>query len=369
MSSRDPEDRASAPFDAVPDTHGDPSSSGVMVIRPRVVVVDDSAPSRAALAEALEEGGCEVVGRAMDGGMALRMVLETEPDVVTCDLEMPRMDGFTFIRVITHKSAVPIIVVTSDARPEAALQALDLGARDFVVKPGTRPGQLRSLGPSLVAKVRALATERVRRVTWTPPAEVPSISARELVVVGASTGGPSALRDLLSVLKTPIAPILIAQHMPERFTTAFADRLRRATGLDVAEASDGEPIVPGRIRVAPGGRNLEVVRTSSGGLIARLRNPSEEDRYVPSVDRLFASAAEAVGDRALGVVLTGMGRDGEAGSAALRKVDAPLWAESRATAVIDGMPAAAARAHGRATRLPLDELAALFARILSPPPS
>lgn len=359
MSARDPDDRGRDPFA--------PEHSGVFIARPRVVVVDDSAPSRAALAEALEDGGCEVVGRAMDGGMALRMVLELEPDVVTCDLEMPRMDGFTFIRVISHKSAVPVIVVTSDARPEAALQALDLGARDFVVKPGTRPGALRSLGPSLVAKVRALASERVRRVTWTPPAEVPDVSARELVVIGASTGGPSALRDLLSALpRAPLAPVVIAQHMPERFTAAFAERLTRATGLDVAEARDGEALTPGVVRVAPGGKNTEVSRVGAG-LIARVLEPAADDRYLPSVDRLFASAAGAVGSRALGVVLTGMGKDGERGAAALRDVDAPLWAESRATAVIDGMPAAAARAHGRATRLPLDELAALFARVVSPP--
>lgn len=343
----------------------DPENSGAIpVVRPRVVVVDDSAPSRAALAEALEDGGCDVVGRAMDGGMALRMVLELEPDVVTCDLEMPRMDGFTFIRVLTHKSPVPIIVVTSDARPEAALQALDLGARDFVVKPGTRPGELRTLGPTLVAKVRALAHEGVRAATWTPTPDVPSVSRRELVVVGASTGGPSALRDLVSVLSgDSFAPILIAQHMPERFTAAFADRLRRASGLDVTEAKDGEPLRPGIVRVAPGGKNLEVVRVS-GGFTTRVLSGAAEDRYLPSVDRLFVSAAEALGNRILGIVLTGMGRDGEAGAAALASVEAPLWAESRATAVIDGMPAAAARAHGRATRLPLDELAALFARVV-----
>lgn len=347
----------------------DAEHSGVFLARPRVVVVDDSAPSRAALAEALEEGGCEVVGRAMDGGMALRMVLELKPDVVTCDLEMPRMDGFTFIRVITHKSPVPIIVVTSDSRPEAALQALDLGARDFVVKPGTRPAELRQLGATLVGKVRALASERIRSVTWTSPVELPRIPPRELVVIGASTGGPSALRDLLVPLaqgpagQSPFVPVVIVQHMPPRFTAAFADRLRRATGLDVQEARDRELLAPGMVRVAPGGFNVEIARAGKT-FITRIHEASPEDRHVPSVDRLLKSAAAAVGDRVLGIVLTGMGKDGADGAAALAAVGAPLWAESRATAVIDGMPAAAARAHGNATRLPLDELALLFSRVV-----
>jgi two-component system chemotaxis response regulator CheB len=339
--------------------------TGAWDIVPRVVVVDDSASSRAAIAEMLEDGGCDVVGRAMDGGMALKLCLELEPDVVTCDLEMPRMDGFTFIRVLSQRMSTPVIVVTSDARPEAALQALDLGARDFVVKPGRGARDLKKLARSLVGKVRGLAAESAKKPTWTPPADVPQVAARELVVIGASTGGPSALRDVLGSL-TPgrFAPVLIAQHMPERFTAAFAARLSKATGLDVAEATDGELVVPGRVRLAAGGTHMEVRRSRSGELVLRVLTPDEEDRHAPSVDRLFRSAAEAVGTGLLGVVLTGMGRDGADGARELGEVGAPLWAESRATAVIHGMPKAAARAHGAALQLPLDELASLFGRVV-----
>jgi len=344
------------PFDEV---------SGAWEIVPRVVVVDDSASSRAVIAEMLEEGGCDVVGRAMDGGMALRMVLDLDPDVVTCDLEMPRMDGFTFIRVLSQRKKTPVIVVTSDARPEAALQALDLGARDFVVKPGQgRARDLHKLASSLVGKVRGLAAESAKKPQWSPPTDVPAVPERALVVIGASTGGPSALKDVLrSLPPTGFPPVLIAQHMPERFTEAFAARLARTTGLDIAEAKDGEEVRPNTVRVGPGGKNLEV-EVYGTGLALRLREPDPDDRHVPNVDRLFISAAAAVGSGLLGVVLTGMGRDGTEGARHLAKVGAPIWTESRSTAVIHGMPDSAAEAHGSPLRLPLDELSLLFGRVL-----
>jgi two-component system chemotaxis response regulator CheB len=338
--------------------------SGAYDIVPRVVVVDDSASSRGAIAEMLEQAGCEVVGRAMDGGMALRLVLDLDPDVVTCDLEMPRMDGFTFIRVLSHRKSTPVIVVTSDARPEAALQALELGARDFVVKPGPDARDLLRLERTLVGKVRGLAAERAKKPMWTPPPDVPQVAERSLVVVGASTGGPTALKDVLrSLPPSGFSPVLIAQHMPARFTTAFAARLRRTTGLDVAEATDGERVMPSTVRVGPGGKHLEV-EGSGDDMVLRLREPDEEDRYVPSVDRLFETAAAAAGSGLLGVVLTGMGKDGTEGASKLAGAGAPLWAESRSTAVIHGMPTSAAKAHGAALQLPLDELALLFGRVV-----
>ena len=332
---------------------------------PRVLVVDDSAPSRAALAEVLEEGGCEIVGRAMDGAMALRMALEQEPDVITCDLEMPRMDGFTFLRILATTKAIPVIVVTSDARPEAALQALELGARDFVVKPGKGgPVEMKKLGAQLLTRVRALAAKKDRVPAWTTPPDVALPQDVRLVVIGTSTGGPRALRDLLARLPRRFtAPILVAQHMPPRFTAAFAERLKRQTGIDVAEARDGDEALPGQIRVAPGGRHLRVA-DAGGRLVLRVLPPSQGDRYVPSVDHLLTSAAEAARDKALGVVLTGMGKDGQLGAADLRRVGAPLWTESPLTAAIDGMPNAAAKAHGQAASLPLDELAMLLAKTL-----
>ncbi|MCC7073114.1 MAG: chemotaxis-specific protein-glutamate methyltransferase CheB [Deltaproteobacteria bacterium] len=329
---------------------------------PRVLVVDDSAPLRGALAEVLEEGGCEVVGRAMDGSMALSLVHEKDPDVITLDLEMPRMDGFTFLRILGKTRATPVIVVTSDARPESALLALELGARDFVVKP-VRTADVRTLKAQLLARVRLLAGLR-RRIppTWSPPPEVAFPPDTSMVAIGCSTGGPRALRDILTRLRGPLrAPVLIAQHMPPRFTEAFADRLAKATSLDVAEAKDGEPVVRGVVRIAPGGRHLSVERGAAGARL-RLHDPAEGDRWVPSVDRLFSSAAAVAGSHLLAVVLTGMGRDGVEGARAVRAVGAPLWTESSLTAAIDGMPVAAAAAHGAADRVPLDELAAVLAR-------
>jgi two-component system chemotaxis response regulator CheB len=334
-------------------------------MRPRVLVVDDSAPLRAAIAEALEEGGCEVVGRAMDGAIALQLLNETHPDVITCDLEMPRMDGFTFLRIMAKTRNVPVIVITSDVRPEAALMALELGARDFVVKP-SRPSEMGRLQSQLIARIRALVSNRTPPA-WAQTAPAPLPSKRSLVVIGASTGGPRALRDILTQLqkRPPKQPVLIAQHMPPRFTEAFADRLARASGLDLREATHGEWIPAGRVRIAPGGKNLRVDDVTDDGVRVSVVDPSGAERWVPSVDVLFQSAAQAARDRVLGIVLTGMGKDGAEGARALRDVGAPLWTESPLTAAIDGMPHAAAHAHGNAHRMPLDELAAQLMRVLA----
>lgn len=346
-------------------THTEITSPGIP--RPRVLVVDDSSPSRAAIAGVLEDGGCEVVGRAMDGSVALRILEETDPDVITCDLEMPRLDGFTFLRILQKTRATPVIVITSDTRPEAALMALELGARDFVVKPG-RPSEMKHVAAQLVARVRALGSVRHRAPTpWAETSEVSLPTHVEAVVLGASTGGPRAIRDIIAGFRTPPRiPMLIVQHMPPRFTEAFADRLRKTSGLDVREGIDGEVVLPGQIRIAPGGRHLTVteVDRSTGGLRISLRDAQPDDRWVPGVDELFRSAVHALGAHVLGVVLTGMGRDGSEGARLLAAAGAPLWTESPLTAAIDGMPMAAARGHGQAVTLPLDALAVVLLRLL-----
>lgn len=335
--------------------------------KPRVLVVDDSAPSRAAIADVLEEGGCEVVGRAMDGSVALRLLEETNPDVITCDLEMPRMDGFTLLRILQKTRATPVIVITSDARPEAAIMALELGARDFVVKP-SRPGEMRLLQAQLVSRVKALTSATLKApTTWAMPPDVTLPTSVKAVLLGASTGGPRALRDIVARLRQPPRlPMLIAQHMPARFTEAFADRLRKTSGLDVREARHGDIVGPGQIRVAPGGRHLNVASMDSRGIHLTLTDPVPADRWVPSVDVLLKTGAQVLGADVLGVVLTGMGKDGGDGAKVLRDVNAPLWTESPLTAAIDGMPLAASQSHGAAQRLPLDELAAMLARLLEP---
>ncbi len=346
-----------------------PDGAPVGGSEPRVLIVDDSAPLRAAIAEALEEGGCNIIGRAMDGAMALRMVVDEDPDVITLDLEMPRMDGFTFLRILQKTRNTPVIVITSDARPESALLALELGARDFVVKP-PRPIDIKGMKAQLLARVRVLAAQRARvPPTWSPPAEVGVPTATSLVVIGCSTGGPRALRDMLSRLKAPMkAPILVAQHMPPRFTEAFAERLAKSTLLDVAEGKHGEVVHPGQVRIAPGGCHMHVEEANPAGgpgrFRLRLSEMQQADRWVPSVDHLFISAAKVAGDKLLAIVLTGMGRDGVEGARAVRAAGAPMWTESPLTAAIDGMPLAASAAHGAADRIPLDEMANLLAKAL-----
>lgn len=331
---------------------------------PRVLIIDDSAASRAQLATLLEARGCEVVGRAMDGGHGLRAVMELAPDVVTVDLEMPRIDGFTFLRILGQQRPTAVVVVTSDARPESALLALDLGARDFVVKPSGGPASLATLGDALAQKVHALAGEAARPREMPPTRDVEVPDGVSLVVIGASTGGPRALRDVVGAFPASLRmPVVIAQHMPPRFTSAFAARLARHTGHDVREAEDGERLVAGAIRLIPGGKHGTVRRGASSIEVA-LHDPSSTERHVPSVDRLFSSAA-ALRSGVLGVVLTGMGKDGAVGAAALAEADLPLWVESPSTAVIDGMPVAAERAHGRAIALPLDEIARHLARVVA----
>jgi two-component system, chemotaxis family, protein-glutamate methylesterase/glutaminase len=336
--------------------------------RPKVLVVDDSAPSRAAIAEALEEGGCEVVGRAMDGAMALRALDDEKPDVITCDLEMPRMDGFTFLRILQKTRPIPVIVITSDARPEAALLALELGARDFVLKPERR-GDLKVLRNQLITRIQALLEVPDQAApAWQPPSrETPLPTGCALVALGASTGGPRAIRDILATLKgPPTLPVIVVQHMPPRFTEAFALRLRKGTGLDIAEATAGALVGPGQIRIAPGGQHLRITNRDDASFRVAVEPPGSADRWVPSVDVLFESAVAHARAAVLGVVLTGMGRDGADGARALADANAPLWTESPLTAAIEGMPQAAADAHAGAAVLPIDEIAVLLSRLLEP---
>jgi len=245
--------------------------------------------------------------------------------------------------------------------------ALELGAKDFVVKPG-RPSEMKHIAAQLVARVRALGSVRHRTpAPWAATSEVSLPTHVEAVVLGASTGGPRAIRDIVARFRTPPRlPVLVVQHMPPRFTEAFADRLRKTSGFDVREGIDGELVLPGQIRIAPGGRHLIVTEADrpTGGLRIGLRDSRPEDRWVPGVDELFRSAVQALGARVLGIVLTGMGRDGYEGARLLAAAGAPLWTESPLTAAIDGMPLAAAQGHGQAVRLPLDELAAVLSRLL-----
>lgn len=353
----------------------------------RVLVVDDSAYNRRTLSEVLATlEGVEVVGKASDGDEALRMVADLQPDLITLDLEMPRMDGFTFLRLLMARRPTPVIVVSGYSAKENVFRALELGAIDFVAKPARAvTSDLSSIADDLkrmVAMVRQLAPATldparrpIRRTTGEmsiqPTRDVPAprvidgSQPEHIVVVGASTGGPTALVELFRRLPpNASASVLVAQHMPERFTRTFAERLDRLGGLRVREASGRHHLETGTAYICPGGRCLSVVRDGAGWA-AEVVPPASSDRYVPSVDRLFDTAAAAVGSKLIAVVLTGMGDDGARGVVAVNSSGGLVLAESADTAVIYGMPGAAARTGSVTRSMPLRPLCDHLAELLT----
>lgn len=333
----------------------------------RVLVVDDSAVNRRSISDMLAEvPEVRIVGKAANGEEALRLVAVSEPDVITLDLEMPRMDGFTFLRILMAKKPLPVIVISSYSQKENVFKALELGALDFVAKPDLLvPGDL-SIRAELVSKilmVRGLHKLkrpdpqflRTRPPSMFPPAHAPEPS--RVVVVGASTGGPGALMEVIGALpeETDMA-VLIAQHMPEKFTRTFAERLDRRSRLNVREAEHDDPVEPGTVLICPGLRCMEIVR-NSGQLRVRVFPPASTDRYYPSADRLFASAAKVVGKETIAVILTGMADDGAKGALLVRQAGGHVIAESDETAVVYGMPRAAVDIGAAHRSLPLHEIA------------
>jgi two-component system chemotaxis response regulator CheB len=307
----------------------------------------------------------EVVGSARDGEDALRKTLELRPDLITLDLEMPGMDGFTFLRVVMSRCPTPVIVISGRAAEGDVWKALELGAVDFIAKP--RPHAtplLESIERELIRKVhsaRELRIERLRDRYPGPaaPLETPPgrAQASRVVALGASTGGPSALLEILRAFReAPPCTFLVAQHMPEGFTAGFAARLDRLTALAAREARGGEEPEPGGVLVAQGGRHLEV-EVVAGRAVTRVVASEPGDRYAPSVDRLFASCAKAFGPDLLAVVLTGMGDDGSLGVRAVKENGGRVIAESEDSAVIHGMPQQAIRTGAVDRVLPLSEMA------------
>jgi len=353
--------------------------------RIRVLIVDDSAGSRRTLQDIVESSpDMEVVGKASDGEEALRSALTLKPDLVILDLQMPRMDGFTFLRILMSRHPTPVVVVSSYSQKENVFKALELGALDFVAKP-TGDEDLAPLKDEILAKVaivRHLQPANLRSSgrpdtgrTYLPPGALEGPSppiptrpvtppARRLVAIGASTGGPAAIGELLERLPADLdAAVVVAQHMPDKFTKTFAERLNRRSPWDVREATDGDLLSRGVALVAPGRRCLEVRQDGRERRVAVVA-PSPEDRYVPSVDRLFRSAAAAYGAEAIGVVLTGMGDDGREGVVELAAKGGKVVAEAPETAVIFGMPSAAVRT-GRVDKVvPLGRIADTLAKMI-----
>jgi len=318
----------------------------------RVVVVDDSAYNRRAITRMLEElPGVEVVGYATNGEEGIRRVIDLTPDLVTLDLEMPRMDGFTMLRILMASTPVPVIVISSTGGDEKVFKALELGAVDFIAKPTSIISEeLMRIQQDLHEKVQAvfklnMSRVRSRREPLPEPVEVPAALVEvgapgsiDIVAIGSSTGGPPALQMIFSAFSEPLPfAMVISQHMPAGFTNTFAERLNRSSGFEVKEARDGDEVVAGRALIAPGGKNL-LLAASGGKVVARVVAPGPKDRYIPSVDAMFASVAEIYRSRMLAVVLTGMGNDGTLGVRQAKLLGAQVIAESEESAVVFGMP-------------------------------
>ena len=318
----------------------------------RVVVVDDSAYNRRTIIKLLQElPNVEVVGYATNGEEGIRRIFDLKPDLVTLDLEMPKMDGFTLLRIVMNSCPVPVIVISSQSEGERVFKALELGAVDFVAKPGSVISEeLLGIRNELHQKVQnvfnlnlagvmqATVAPAPRRQTVSPLPRKGGKAGTDVVAIGSSTGGPPALQKILSQFpeELPIA-VLVSQHMPAGFTRAFAERLNRLTKYEVREAADGDLVVPGRILIAPGGKNL-LFQEKGGEVAVRLALPEKSDRYVPSVDAMFSSLAAIYGPRLLAVVLTGMGNDGSKGVKAIKAVGGEVLAEAEESAVVFGMP-------------------------------
>lgn len=341
----------------------------------RALVVDDSGASRAELARILGEAdGFVVAGAARDGEEALRDALRLRPDVIVLDLQMPRMDGFTFLRLLMARRPTPVIVVSAQSGRSDVFKALELGALDFVAKP--EGGGVAGIRDELLEKcatVRALRLENLSQVSGAPPARVgaPVIEPPRVALVGASTGGPQAILQLLAGIPGDLPlGILVAQHMPAHFTAAFAERLGRHTSFSAQEAADGDLVAAGRVLVAPGAHHLEIRRDEAGALRAAILPrgvPGPGAWHCPSVDRLFASGARVLGARGCAVVLTGMGQDGRQGVVAVKRAGGLTLAESAETAVVYGMPQAAAETGAVDAVLGLPALAAAIVRFAREP--
>jgi two-component system chemotaxis response regulator CheB len=339
----------------------------------RVLVVDDSAIVRKILSETIAaESDMEVVGTAPDPFVARDKILALKPDVITLDIEMPRMDGLTFLKKIMQFHPMPVIIISSLAQSSCSisLEALAYGAVDVMAKPGG-PYSIGELRETLPAKLRGAAQARIagrsnaaiagtKDTPVTAQAPVPVAASafhpETIVAIGASTGGTEAIHDVLIQLPAGIPAMVLTQHIPKLFSTAFAQRLNRVCAFEVKEAADGDELAPGRALLAPGDFHL-VVRRHGRGYRVQLQDGPKVCYQRPAVDVMFASVAAAAKDNAVGVVLTGMGADGAQGLLGMKNAGASTIAQNEATCVVYGMPREAVRLGAADQVMPLGGIA------------
>jgi len=312
----------------------------------RVLVIDDSAYVRKVVSQMLSRSpSIQVVGIARDGVEALDLVEELRPDVVTCDLVMPILDGVGFVREQMNRRPIPIVILSvANESGELVLSALDAGAVDFVQKPtALATDRLLEIADELIEKVMAAAAAHARRTSEGASQPRSSLLARnrgafDVVVIGISTGGPQALKRMIPRLPADLSiPVAVVLHMPVGYTQLYAERLDEASALRVTEAADNEPFVAGSVYIAPAGRHLTLERNGSG-IRTKLDVRPLDTLYRPSVDVLFQSAATVFGARVLGIVMTGMGSDGREGAAWIKAKGGTVFTEAEASCVVYGMP-------------------------------
>ncbi len=331
-------------------------------MKTRVLIVDDSAVVRQIFARELaRDPALEIVGTATDPFVARDLIVALKPDVITLDVEMPRMDGITFLRKLMHYYPLPVIIVSSlTARGgELALEAIEAGAVDVMCKPGSSYA-VGDMSVELIDKIKAAARIKVLPKTGAaaqPPAERLALTrtTHKVVAIGASTGGTQAIQHVLGAMPAGAPGIVIVQHMPEHFTRSFADRLNELCAIEVKEAVDGDTVAPGRALIAPGNYHM-LLRRSGAVYQVAVREGPLVSRHRPSVDVLFRSVARYAGRNAVGVIMTGMGNDGAAGMKEMRDAGAETIAEDESTCVVFGMPREAIAAGAAGCVVPLGQI-------------
>jgi len=339
----------------------------------RVLVIDDSALIRSVMKEIIDkEKDMECVGAAPDPLVAREMIKSLNPDVLTLDVEMPKMDGLDFLERLMRLRPMPVVMVSTltEAGSNITFRALELGAVDFVSKPKMDIVRgMEEYAMEITDKIRAAAEAKVRKSSsaasiqerFSADAILPSVSVRyssteKLIIIGASTGGTEAIKEVLTRLPADVPGILVTQHMPENFTKSFADRLNSLCKISVKEAEHNERILPGHAYIAPGHSHL-LLKRSGANYMTELSQGPPVNRHRPSVDVLFRSAANVAGANALGIILTGMGKDGAQGLLEMKQAGSHTIAQDEASCVVFGMPREAIAMGGACEVLPLQNIA------------